>query len=137
MAIIAADISTGAFHIALTGFADEFFMTLKQAIKSTVVRLDYATSIGFKMNKLLVKRPVSVALFVAALTVVGAGSSFSKPLPDEVPQRQSSGAPNSETARDAAVHDCSVEASKWSMNNWQSTQIVVFGGCMTDRGQPQ
>jgi hypothetical protein len=132
-----ADVFSGGFHIAWTGFADEFFMTLKQAIKSTVVRSDYATSIGFKMNKLLVQKPVAVALFVAALTMTGAGSSFSKPLPDEGLQRQSSGARNSESARDAAVHDCSVEASKWSMNNWQSTQIVVFGGCMTDRGQPQ
>jgi hypothetical protein len=92
---------------------------------------------GFKMKKLFVKKPISVSLVVAAMAVAGASSALSRHLADEALPRQSSGAPNSETARGVAVHDCSVEASKWSMNNWQSTQNVVFGECMTDRGQPQ
>jgi hypothetical protein len=40
-------------------------------------------------------------------------------------------------ARDQAIHDCSVEASKYSMSAWQSTQIDVYGECMTEHNQPQ
>jgi predicted outer membrane protein len=78
------------------------------------------------------KKPMRAVLIVAALAAMGCGSASAKSLRDEAP---ASG--TGETARDAAVHDCSVEASKWSMNNWQSTPNVVFGECMTDRGQPQ
>jgi hypothetical protein len=40
-------------------------------------------------------------------------------------------------ARDAAIHDCSVEAGKYSFSSWQSTQIAVYGECMTEHNQPQ
>ncbi|HEX4407973.1 MAG TPA: hypothetical protein VH206_04285 [Xanthobacteraceae bacterium] len=40
-----------------------------------------------------------------------------------------------DSARDAAIHDCSVEASKWSFSTWQSTQIITYGDCMTAHGQ--
>ena len=37
--------------------------------------------------------------------------------------------------RAAAIHDCSVESVKWGMISWQSTQIIVYGVCMTGRRQ--
>jgi hypothetical protein len=37
--------------------------------------------------------------------------------------------------RAAAVPDCSKESSKWSMISWQSTQITIYGVCMTGHGQ--
>jgi hypothetical protein len=39
-------------------------------------------------------------------------------------------------ARDAAIHDCSVRAGKYSMSAWQSTQIDVYGECMAEHNQP-
>ena len=45
-------------------------------------------------------------------------------------------APNgSGDARDAAVHECSVEASKWSNSGWETTQFAVYGTCMAAKGQ--
>ncbi len=38
-------------------------------------------------------------------------------------------------ARDAAIHECSVKAGKWSMITWQTTQFAVYGTCMAEHGQ--
>jgi hypothetical protein len=38
-------------------------------------------------------------------------------------------------ARDAAIHDCSVKASKWSNTMWQTQQFTVYSNCMTEHGQ--
>jgi hypothetical protein len=38
-------------------------------------------------------------------------------------------------ARDQAIHDCSTQASKWSFSAWQSTQLAVYGTCMSEHGQ--
>lgn len=40
-------------------------------------------------------------------------------------------------ARDQAIHDCSVSASKWSFSTWQTTQFATYGTCMAEHGQPQ
>jgi len=38
-------------------------------------------------------------------------------------------------ARDAAIHECSVKAGKWSMISWQTTQFAVYGTCMAEHRQ--
>jgi hypothetical protein len=38
-------------------------------------------------------------------------------------------------ARDAAIHDCSVQASKWSNTMWQTEQFAVYSNCMAGHGQ--
>jgi hypothetical protein len=45
------------------------------------------------------------------------------------------GPTGADTVRDQAVHDCSVQASKWSFSTWQSTQLAVYGTCMSEHGQ--
>ena len=42
---------------------------------------------------------------------------------------------HSAAARDAAVHDCSVKASKWSNTMWQTQQFTVYSNCMAEHGQ--
>ncbi len=44
-------------------------------------------------------------------------------------------APGGESARDAAIHDCSVKANKWSNSGWETTQLAVYGTCMAEHGQ--
>jgi hypothetical protein len=44
-------------------------------------------------------------------------------------------APTGEAARDAAIHDCSTKANKWSSSGWQTTQLAVYGTCMAEHGQ--
>jgi hypothetical protein len=43
--------------------------------------------------------------------------------------------PTGETAREAALHDCSVKASKWSFSAWETTQLAVYRDCMTAHDQ--
>jgi hypothetical protein len=38
-------------------------------------------------------------------------------------------------ARAAALHTCSVEASKYNFSTWQTTQFATFGTCMVEHGQ--
>lgn len=37
--------------------------------------------------------------------------------------------------RAAAVHDCSVQASKFSNSSFEETQILFYGECMTQHGE--
>jgi hypothetical protein len=37
--------------------------------------------------------------------------------------------------RAAAVHDCSVRASKFNFSTFETTQLAVYGECMTEHGQ--
>ena len=53
--------------------------------------------------------------------------------PDGVAQSQSSEKQTS--PREAAIHDCSVKASKYSFSAWQTTQFAVYGTCMNEHGQ--
>ena len=56
-----------------------------------------------------------------AFAQVGAGG-----VPDSVPI---------DMKRATAVHDCSVAASKFSFSAFQTTQLAVYGSCMTEHGQ--
>lgn len=40
-----------------------------------------------------------------------------------------------DAARDAAIHDCSVKAQKWSNTMWQTTQFSAYANCMAEHGQ--
>jgi hypothetical protein len=57
--------------------------------------------------------------------------------PSGLEQGQSSAPQSSagETAREAALHDCSVKASKWSFRAWETTQLAVYRDCMTAHDQ--
>jgi hypothetical protein len=57
--------------------------------------------------------------------------------PSGLEQNQSAAiaSPSGDTSRVAALHDCSVAASKWSFSAWQSTQLAVYRDCMTAHGQ--
>ena len=39
------------------------------------------------------------------------------------------------SARDAAIHDCSMAASKWSNTMWQTSQFHAYSNCMMEHGQ--
>jgi hypothetical protein len=80
------------------------------------------------------KKYVSLAILVGALAGAGAVPGFAD---DTLSQRQPSPAYVPDNPRDAAIHDCSVQADKWSFSSWQSTQIITYGDCMTEHGQPQ
>jgi hypothetical protein len=94
-----------------------------------------------------VKRYLAIALAVAALATVGTvpalaathhtAAQSARPLqmyaPEGLNQGQP-GSPQSEAARDAAIHECNVEASKYNFTSWQSTQSAVYGTCMTEHG---
>lgn len=87
---------------------------------------------------------VAVAAF--ALTAFGAGTA-----PAFAVDNQSGDSPAAQSsqplymdhgesggaARGEAVHDCSVQAGKWSSSAWQSMQIQTYGNCMAEHGQPQ
>jgi hypothetical protein len=57
--------------------------------------------------------------------------------PSSLGQSQSSAPQSSagKTAREAALHDCSVKASKWSFSAWETTQLAVYRDWMTEHGQ--
>jgi len=40
-----------------------------------------------------------------------------------------------ETARGAALGECTGEASKWTDRDWETTKSAAFANCMTNRGQ--
>ncbi|MEA3070502.1 MAG: hypothetical protein QOD29_1948 [Alphaproteobacteria bacterium] len=42
---------------------------------------------------------------------------------------------NTNSARDAAIHDCSAGASKWSNTMWQTSQFHAYSNCMIEHGQ--
>jgi len=37
--------------------------------------------------------------------------------------------------RSAAIHECSVEAAKYTFHVWQLEQFAVYGTCMAKHGQ--
>ncbi len=39
------------------------------------------------------------------------------------------------TSRQAALHTCSVQASKWSFSAWETTQLAVYRDCMAAHDQ--
>jgi hypothetical protein len=40
-------------------------------------------------------------------------------------------------ARAAAIHECSVLASRYSQHDWGNTEIYQYRACMARRGQPE
>jgi hypothetical protein len=38
-------------------------------------------------------------------------------------------------ARAAAMRDCNLQAQKWSMSAWETTQFAAYGTCMAEHGQ--
>jgi hypothetical protein len=75
------------------------------------------------LNKLLT---VPVSAMVLGLSVVAL------PTPSFAQAREHR---NNTNARDAAIHDCSMKASKWSNTMWQTQQFVVYSNCMVEHGQ--
>ena len=69
---------------------------------------------------------VSTTPALAAATPRGAVQS---------PQRLYMSAPGA--ARDAAIQECTAEASKYSDAAWESTKSAVYASCMAEHGQPQ
>jgi hypothetical protein len=67
--------------------------------------------------------PLALGLMVAA----GASPSLA--------QRANHGGAGAATGRDAAVHECSVAASKWSNTMWQTQQFAAYSNCMVEHGQ--
>lgn len=51
------------------------------------------------------------------------------------PERGQAAAPTGESARDAAIHECSEKANKWGFSAWQTTQYAAYGTCMSEHGQ--
>jgi hypothetical protein len=45
--------------------------------------------------------------------------------------------PHMNAARERAVHECSMEASKYTQGSWGSTQLTTFRACMNQRGQQE
>jgi hypothetical protein len=42
---------------------------------------------------------------------------------------------DSGAARNAALQECNIAASKWGMAGWESTQMATYGTCMAEHGQ--
>ena len=82
-----------------------------------------------------VSRYVCAAFVVGLIACNGVSSALARPVGAKTDQQPASS--SSENTRDAAIHDCSVAASKWGMSTWQTTQYAVYGECMTDHDQPQ
>jgi len=38
-------------------------------------------------------------------------------------------------ARAAAMRECNVQAQKWSMSSWETTQFATYGTCMAEHGE--
>ena len=84
---------------------------------------------------------VRVTLAVSALATLGAAPTFA------ASSRQSgnsdgvfandvdTGSVPISAKRAAALHECSVAASKYNFSTWQETQILVYGECMTNHGE--
>jgi hypothetical protein len=94
------------------------------------------------MNKpVAAKKYLPILLTLAALATVGTAPAFAKTIdhhPAQSSRRLYMYAPDdASAARDTAIHDCSVEAGKWSNSSWQTTQFAVYGTCMSEHDQQQ
>lgn len=75
------------------------------------------------------------AAMLAALLVTAASAPALAAPPETVHRATRAAGEAVSQARDAAIHDCSVAASKWSFSSWQSTQIITYEDCMAEHGQ--
>ncbi len=76
------------------------------------------------------QRPRSRQLYLYAPS----GLEQNQTVPGGTEQGQAAASPG-ESARYAAIHDCSTKASKWSFSTWQTTQLAVYRDCMTAHDQ--
>ena len=97
------------------------------------------------MNFVPAGKYLSLVCALAALAAIGASPASSKTARSTTTQSSQQlylSAPEGGTAvmdkaREQAIHDCSVEANKWSMSSWQNNQLMTYGACMAEHGQPQ
>jgi hypothetical protein len=90
------------------------------------------------MKKLVVgrRRCVCACCIAAALAIAAVSPASAQQLRDRATQEQSAPALNGENPRDQALHDCNMDAGKYGMSTWQSTQLDVYGECMAEHNQP-
>ncbi|HUD87098.1 MAG TPA: hypothetical protein VMR17_11625 [Xanthobacteraceae bacterium] len=90
------------------------------------------------------KKYLHLALALAALVAAGTAPAFAQnsQRPLHMYAGQAFGPTNDvpdgaqiDAKRAAAVHDCSVEASKFSNASWQTAQFAAYSTCMTEHGQ--
>jgi len=99
------------------------------------------------MNLVPARKYLSAACTLVALAAVGASPALAKTTHHKTTQssqqlylsapENSGGSVVMDKAREQAIRDCSAESNKWSMSSWQSNQILSYGECMAQHGQPQ
>jgi len=82
----------------------------------------------------LTKKCLTAATAITAFAVIGvapssAATQHHRRLFMMVPPQ------SQETARGAALGECTGEASKWTDRDWETTKSAAFANCMTNRGQ--
>ena len=90
----------------------------------------------------LTKKCLTAATAITAFAVIGVAPSSAATQHHRrlfmmvPPQSQEIARPQSQqTARDAALGECTGEASKWTDRDWETTKSAAFANCMTNRGQ--
>ncbi len=102
--------------------------------------------ISFKKSQGLNRRTkyVQAAMILAAVTAIGTVPALAKKKhslqglhmsADNFDNHFDTGSVPISAKRAAAVHDCSVQASKFSNASFEETQILFYGECMTQRGE--
>jgi hypothetical protein len=81
-----------------------------------------------------------VTLAVSALATLGAAPTFAASShqsgnSDVFANDVDTGGVPISAKRAAALHECSLAASKYSFSTWQETQIEVYGECMANHGE--
>jgi hypothetical protein len=72
------------------------------------------------------KRGLAIALAALGMTALPLAGALA----------QGSG-PQMSAARAAAIHECSVLASRFSQHDWGNTEIYQYRACMARHGQPE
>jgi hypothetical protein len=97
------------------------------------------------MKKLAIaKKYLPVALTLAAFATAGTAPALASPIHHRAAQSSpqlfmyASSGPSvpTDAARDAAIHECSVEAGKPGNRDWGTWNPKVYGPCMAEHGQP-
>jgi hypothetical protein len=79
---------------------------------------------------LIAKSTIKFGLATAIATV----SMTAVPLADALAQ---GGGQQMSAGRAAAIHECSVLASRYSQHDWGNTEIYQYRSCMARHGQPE
>jgi|SRR5579863_394281 len=103
--------------------------------------------ISFKKSQGLNRRTkyLQAAMILVAVTAIGTVPALAKKKhhslqglrmsADSFDNHFDTGSVPISAKRAAAVHDCSVQASKFSNSSFEETQILFYGECMTQRGE--